>query len=71
MQMNMQKAATKRAKTVVGTTAAAITGPVRWLSLPLGELALVGLDVTVAVGVTVGSPAGVMADYVNEFTKCQ
>lgn len=48
-----------KTKTVVGTTAAAINGPVKWLSLPL----FAESDITVAVGVTVGSPAGTMAGY--------
>lgn len=53
-----------KTKTVVGTTAAAINGPVRWLSLPLFDAAASdGVVITVAVGVTVGSPAGTMAGY--------
>lgn len=56
--MNRQNAVTMRTKTVVGTTAAAINGPVRWVSLSSDELPAV--DITVAVGVTVGSPAGTM-----------
>lgn len=62
MQINRQNPVTMKTKTVVGTTAAAINGPVKWLSLPLFG----GPDMTVAVGVTVGSPAGTMAGYCRE-----
>lgn len=61
IQKNTQKAVTMRAKTVVGTTAAAISGPVRGLSLRLDELPAVGLEVTVAVRVTAGSASGTIA----------
>lgn len=54
----MQNPLTIKTNTVVGTTAAAINGPVKWLSLPSDE----AIGVTVSVGVTVGSPAGTMAD---------